>query len=260
MRLEGEADHRCVNFDCPAQRVQRIVFFAGRSAMDIEGLGEERVHQFVEAGLLSDAGDVYALRVDQLVSLDRIGEKSAENLVASIEASKSRPLARFLVALGIRHVGPAAATELARALGHLDRIESASLDELNAVDGIGPVIAESIRSFFESDRNRAVLDKLRAAGVNLEGVTTPAAPTGAPSLDGLTFVLTGTLESHTRDEAQAALEIRGAKVTSSVTKKTGYVVAGENPGSKLAKAESLGVEILDDADFTDMLEHGPKGD
>ena len=260
VRLEGEADRRCVNFDCPAQRVQRIVFFAGRSAMDIEGLGEERVHQFVEAGLLSDAGDVYALTVEQLVPLERIGQKSAENLVASIEASKARPLARLLVALGMRHVGPAAATELARGLGHLDRIESASLDELNAVDGIGPVIAESIRSFFQSDRNRAVLDKLRAAGVNLEGVKAPEAPEGAPSLEGLTFVLTGTLEGYTREEAQAELESRGAKVAGSVSKKTSYVVAGENPGSKLAKAESLGVEVLDEGGLAEMLEQGPRGD
>jgi len=256
VRLEGEADHRCVNFDCPAQRVQRIVFFASRGAMDIEGLGEERVAQFVEAGLLADAGDVYSLTVEQLTPLERIGERSAENLVAGIDASKARPLAKLLVALGIRHVGPAAAAELARALGHLDRIEAASIEELTAVDGVGSVIAESIRSFFESERNRAVLDKLRAAGVNLEGPRAAAAPAGAPSLDGFTFVVTGTLDRYTREEALAEIESRGGRVTSSVSKRTSYVVAGQNPGSKLAKAESLGVTVLDEAGFADVLEHG----
>jgi len=256
VRLEGEADHRCVNFDCPAQRVQRIVFFAGRSAMDIEGLGEERTAQLVDAGLLSDAGDLYDLTLDTIIPLERMAERSAENLLAGIEASKSRPLAKLLVGLGIRHVGPAAAGALARELGHLDRIEAASLDELAAVDGVGPIIAASIVSFFVTERNQAVLAKLRAAGVNLDGPKAAAAPEGAPSLAGRTFVLTGTLEAYTREQAQAAVEARGAKVTNSVSKKTSYVVVGQTPGSKLAKAESLGVPILDEAAFVDLLERG----
>lgn len=256
VRLEGEADSRCVNFDCPAQCVQRIVFFAGRSAMDIEGLGEERVAQFVEAGLLADAGDLYSITLDQLLPLERIGERSAENLIAAIEASKQRPLAKLLVGLGIRHVGPAASNELARALGHFDRIEAASEEELAAVDGVGAVIAASIRSFFETERNQAVLAKLRAAGVNLEGPEVVAAPEGAPSLAGATFVLTGTLEGFTREQAQTEIEARGGKVTSSVSKKTGFVVAGESPGSKLAKAETVGVPVLDEAAFVELLEHG----
>ncbi len=257
VRLEGEADHRCVNFDCPAQRVQRIVFFAGRGAMDIEGLGEERVRQFVDAGLLSDAGDLYSLAVEQLVPLERIGQKSAEALIDNIEESKQRPLAKLLVGLGIRHVGPAAAIALARELRHLDRIMSASLEELTAVEGVGPIIAESIRRFFETERNQHVLAKLRAAGVNLEGPAAAAPVPGGVSLAGLTFVLTGGLEGLTREAAEAEIESRGGRITSSVSKKTSYVVVGANPGSKLAKAEQLNRPQLDEAGLVELLEHGP---
>lgn len=258
VRLAGESDHHCVNADCPQQRVARIVYFAGRAAMDIEGLGEERVRQFVDAGLLSDPGDVYSLTVEQLVPLERMAQKSAENLVAAIEASRSRGLARVLVGLGIRHLGPTAAQALARAFGHLDRIEAASVEELTAVEGIGPVIAESVRAFFATDRNRRVLDKLRAAGVDLTAPAPAAAPPGrAATLAGYTFVLTGTLAGYTRDEAQAEVEARGGKVTGSVSKKTSFVVAGASPGSKLARAEQLGVRVLDEAEFTRLLARGP---
>ena len=257
VRLEGEADHRCVNFDCPAQRVQRIVFFAGRGAMDIEGLGEERVRQFVGAGLLSDAGDLYSLTVEQLLPLERIGQKSAEALIDNIEESKQRLLAKLLVGLGIRHVGPAAAIALARELRHLDRIMSASLEELTAVEGVGPIIAESIRRFFETERNQHVLDKLRAAGVNLEGPAAAAPDPSGVSLAGLTFVLTGGLDGLTREEAEAEIESRGGKITSSVSKKTSYVVVGASPGSKLAKAEELNRPQLDEAGLVELLEHGP---
>ncbi|MFI5053576.1 MAG: NAD-dependent DNA ligase LigA, partial [Acidimicrobiia bacterium] len=256
IRLEGEADHRCVNFDCPAQRVQRIVFFAGRSAMDIEGLGEERVTQFVEAGLLSDAADVYDLSVEQLVPLERIGERSAQLLVAAIDASRQRPLAKLLVGLGIRHVGPTAATALARELGSLDAIALAEADALAAVDGVGAVIAESVGAFFANARNRVLVEKLRAARVNFAGPPRTSAPVGGPSLFGLTFVLTGTLPAMTREEAQTELEARGGKVTSSVSKKTSYVVAGESPGSKLARAEELGVTVIGEPELRELLERG----
>jgi DNA ligase (NAD+) len=256
VRLEGEANHRCVNFECAAQRVQRIVFFAGRSAMDIEGLGEERVHQFVQASLLSDAGDIYSLTVEQLVPLERIGERSAQLLVAAVDASRARPLAKLLVGLGIFHVGPAAATALARELGSLDAIGNASAEELAVVDGIGPVIAESVRAFFAVDRNRALVEKLRVAGVNFQGPERAEAPAGSATLAGLTFVLTGTLESFTREAAEAGIASRGGKVTSSVSKKTSYVVAGASPGSKLAKAEQLGVRVIGDAEFRELLERG----
>jgi DNA ligase (NAD+) len=258
VRLDGEADYHCVNVECPEQRVQRIVHFAGRAAMDIEGLGEERVRQFVDAGLLRDAADIYALTADRLVPLERMAAKSAENLVAGIDASKTRGLTRVLVGLGIRHLGPTAAQAVARALGSLDRVEDASVEELTAVEGVGPVIAESVARFFAIARNREVVEKLRRAGLDL--TAPPAAVLArpdAPSLAGLTFVLTGGLESLTREGAEAELAARGAKVTSSVSKKTSYVVVGENPGTKLTRAESLGVPILDEAGFVQLLEHGP---
>lgn len=257
VRAEGEADTRCVNSACPAQQVQRIVFFSGRSAMDIEGLGEERVTQFVQAGLLGDAGDVYSLTVDALLPLERIGEVSATNLVHAIDASKGRGLTHVLIGLGIRHVGPAAAAALAGEFGSIDAIIGASEEQLSAVEGVGPVIARSIGSFFADDRNHVVLDKLRAAGVDLTAPTRVAVADEDATLTGLTFVVTGTLDGYTRDEAQRAITERGGKVTSSVSKKTSYVVVGASPGSKLAKAEQLGVTVLDEAAFTDLLERGP---
>ncbi len=258
VRLEGEANHHCINVDCPMQREQRIVHFASRGAMDIEGLGEERVHLFVEAGLLEDAGDVYALTAEQLVPLERIGERSAQLLIGAIEASKTQPLARVLVGLGIAHVGPTAAIALARALGDLDRIAAAGVEELTAVEGVGPVIAESVQRFFSLAPNQAVVGKLRRAGVNLEGPARVApVDAGGVSLAGLTFVLTGSLEGLTREQAQAELEARGGKVTSSVSKKTSYVVVGENPGSKVIKAQELGRPILDEAGLRRLLDEGP---
>jgi len=257
VRPEGEADTRCVNVDCPAQRVQRIVFFAGRSAMDIEGLGEERIVQFVEAGLLADAADVYDLTVEKLVPLERMAEKSAQQLVAAIDASRARPLNRLLVGLGMRHVGPTASVALARELGSLDAIATASADDLAAVPGVGGVIAESVQQFFANERNRALVEKLRAAGVNFQGPEKAVVAEGEATLAGLTFVLTGTLPDLTRDEAQAEIEARGGKVTSSVSKKTSYVVAGASAGSKLVKAETLGVPVLDQDGLQTLLESGP---
>jgi DNA ligase (NAD+) len=257
VRLEGEANHRCVNFECGAQRVQRIVFFAGRSAMDIEGLGEERVYQFVQAGLITDAADIYSLTVEQLVPLERIGERSAQLLVDAVDASRSRPLAKLLVGLGIFHVGPPTAVALARELGSLDAIAHATDEELVAVDGIGPIIAASIRAFFAVERNRELIEKLRARGVNFLGPEPTEPPEGSATLAGLTFVLTGTLESFTREQAEAEIVSRGGKITSSVSKKTSFVIVGENPGSKLAKAEELGVTTLDEDGFMALLAEGP---
>jgi DNA ligase (NAD+) len=255
VRLEGEADHHCVNVECPEQRVQRIVYFAGRGAMDIEGLGEERVRQFVDAGLLRDAADIYSLTVEALVPLERMAQKSAENLVAAIEGSKARGLARVLVGLNIRHLGPTAAQTVASAMGDLEAIEQAPVEELTAVEGVGPVIAQSVQQFFSIDDNRKLVDRLRVAGVDLSAPRTGAAPEGP--LKGMTFVLTGGLESMSRERAQAEIEARGGKVTSSVSKKTSFVVVGETPGSKLAKAESLSVPLLDEGGFVELLEHGP---
>jgi DNA ligase (NAD+) len=257
VRLEGESDHHCVNLECPAQRVARIAYFAGRGALDIEGLGEERIRQFVDAGLLTDPGDIYSLTMDGLLPLERMAQKSAENLLSGIEGSKQRGLARVLVGLSIRHLGPTAAQAVARALGTLDRVETASVEELTAIDGVGLVIAESVQAFFASEHNRVVVDKLRAAGVDLTAPATAGSTAIDDSLAGLTFVLTGTLDGVTRDEAAAAIEARGGKVTSSVSKKTSYVVAGASPGSKLAKAEQLGVAVLDGDGLERLLEHGP---
>jgi len=192
-----------------------------------------------------------------LLPLERTAQKSAENLLTGIEASKQRGLARVLVGLSIRHLGPTAAQAVARALGTLERVEAASVEELTALDGVGLVIAESVRAFFASPHNHVVLDKLRAAGVDLTAPTAAANTTVDDSLAGLTFVLTGTLDDMTRDEAQAAIEARGGKVTGSVSKKTSYVVAGASPGSKLTKAEQLGVAVLDGPGLQRLLDHGP---
>jgi DNA ligase (NAD+) len=254
VRAEGEANHRCVNLDCPARQWSRIVHFASRGAMDIEGMGDERVGQLVDNGLIVDPADIYALDVERLVALPRLGEKSASALVDAIEGSKQRPLSRLLVGLGIKHVGPSAAQALEHEVGSLDAIIAAPLEELVAVDGVGPIIAASLAEWFAEPRNREYIEKLRAAGVNFEA---PEAPAGAerlaPTLAGVTFVLTGTMERHTREEATAEIEARGGKVTGSVSKKTSYVVAGDSPGTKLATAESLGVTVIDEDAFEAIL-------
>jgi len=253
VRVEGEANHHCVNSDCPAQRVQRLVHWASRGALDIEGLGEERVRQFVEAGLLVDAADVYDLTVERLLPLERIGERSAQLLVAAVAASREQPLWRVLVGLGINHVGPTAARALARSFADLDAIVAADEEALTAIDGIGPTIAQSLRGWVAVDRNRRLLDRLAEAGLHLTGEESVDAGDEDDALTGLTFVLTGTLTGRTRDEAAAAIAARGGKVTSSVSKRTSFVVAGTDPGSKLAKAESLGVPVLDEAGLEALL-------
>ena len=257
VRIEGEANHHCVNVDCPAQRVQRLVHWAGRGAMDIEGLGEERVRQFVDAGLLEDAADVYGLTVEQLVPLERIGQRSAQLLVDAVEGSKTRPLWRVMVGLGINHVGPTAAQALARSFADLDAIDAADADALTTIDGVGPIIAQSLGQWFSIDRNRRLVARLKEAGVNLTGDAGPAIEIIDESLAGMTFVLTGSLERHTRDEAAAAITARGGKVTGSVSKKTSYVVFGDSPGSKLTKAEQLGVPTLDEGGFEALLANQP---
>jgi DNA ligase (NAD+) len=256
IRLDGEADTRCVSADCPIQREQKIIYFASRGAMDIEGLGEERVHQLVEADLVADAADIYSLQQEQLVALDRMGDISSRNLLQGIEASKQQPLARVLVALGIRHVGPTAAQALAASVGDLDAIAAAPDEELVAVDGVGGVIAQSLKAWFTVPTNRTLVEKLRAAGVNFTGPVVEAS-TEEQTLSGRSFVLTGGLENFTRDEAAEAVTNRGGKITGTVSKKTDFVVVGENPGSKLAKAEQLGVTLLDEDAFVQVLEQGP---
>ncbi len=254
VRPEGEADHRCPNELCPARVGGAIEHFASRGAMDIEGLGEQRVHLFQQLGMARDVADVYFLDFDRLSGIEGFGELSVSNLRSAIEASKQRPLANLLVGLNIRHLGPAGAEAVARHFGHIDRIIAASADEIAAVDGIGPIIAASVHEWFSDEGNLAIVEKLREAGVNLEGPTTVDAP---QTLAGLSVVVTGTLERYNRDEAEAVIKAHGGKSPGSVSKKTTAVVAGEGPGaSKLTKAEELGVPIIDEAGFETLLATG----
>jgi DNA ligase (NAD+) len=249
VREEGEAVTRCVNIDCPSQRIERLFHFASRGAMDIEGLGYKTIILFSEKGWLKNVADIYYLEASQLEGLEGWGEISINNLMSSIEGSKKRPLGNLIFGLGIRHVGGTASHDLAAQVGSIDRLRELSEDELVAFDQIGPVIARSIRQFFEQEANLGVLDRLKAAGV--DPVEEPKQADGP--LSGKTFVLTGSLENFSRGEATKAIEDLGGKVGSSVTKKTDYVVLGENPGSKHDKAVSLGVEILDEGAFEKLL-------
>ncbi|HET9692093.1 MAG TPA: NAD-dependent DNA ligase LigA [Acidimicrobiales bacterium] len=253
-RLAGESDTFCVNTECPAQRVQRIAHFASRGAMDIEHLGERTVEQFVGAGLLRDPADVYRLDLSAVRGIEGWGDVSVANLAAAIEASKQRPLANLLVGLSIRHLGVTGSRVLARAMGHLDRILEASTDDMAAVEGVGPVIAASVHDFFSLERNRDVVERLRAAGVNFAG---PAAPDVPQVLAGRSVVVTGTLEGWSREAAEEAIKARGGKAPGSVSKRTTAIVVGVEPGAaKLAKATELGVPVLDEAAFAVLLETG----
>ena len=251
-REEGEADHRCTGgLFCSAQRKQAIWHFAHRRAMDVDGLGDKLVDQLVDSDQVKTLADLYHLKLDTLANMDRMAEKSAVNLLDALEKSKSTTLGRFLFSLGIRHVGEATAKELARHFGQLDAVMVASEDALLQVADVGPVVAHSIRTFFDQPHNREVVQALRDAGVNWpEGDA--LAPTEMP-LAGITVVLTGTLQSMGRDEAKEKLEALGAKVAGSVSKKTHYVVAGAEAGSKLEKAQALGVAVLDDAGLAVLL-------
>jgi DNA ligase (NAD+) len=251
VRAQSEAVWRCPNELCPSRGVEELFHFGGRSGMDIEGLGYKAVIALQQMGFVKDAGDIYSLTRDQLLQLPLFADKKADQLLASIEGSKKAGLARVIVALGIRDVGPPTARLLAEEFGSLDRIASASQEELEALEGIGPVVATRIREFFDSARNQAILGKLKAAGVMLERevIALPPGP-----LSGKTFVLTGGLERWSRDEAADLIEQAGGKVASSVSKKTDFVVVGENPGSKLARAQALGVKLLDEEGLRGLLE------
>jgi len=251
-RLDGEAAVRCTGgLFCPAQRKQALLHFASRRAMDIEGLGDKLVDQLVDRGLVHTPADVYGLGLETLAGLERMAEKSAANLLAAIEASKSTTLARFIFALGIRNVGETTAKDLARHFGALDKLIAASEADLLAVRDVGPIVAQSILQFFVEPHNLEVVNKLRAAGVHWTESAGVQQSTGI--LAGKTLVLTGTLPTLTRDAAKDMIEAAGGKVASSVSKKTDYVVAGEEAGSKLARAEALGVAILDEGGLRALL-------
>ncbi len=254
VRAEGESDTFCTGVDCPKQREQRIVHFAGRGGLDIAGLGERTVQLFLAEGLLKDVSDIFALDWDRIRALEHFGDLSVANLQNAIEASKTRPLANLLIGLGIRHLGGTGSQVLARALGHLDAIEAASEEEIAAVEGIGPVIAASVHSFFAQEHNRALIDRLRKSGLNFTG---PGDPTLPQTLKGMSVVVTGTLERFSREAADEAIKSRGGKCPGSVSKKTTAVVVGEAPGAaKLTKAQELKIPILDEAGFEKLLETG----
>ena len=270
VREEGEVDYRCISIDCPAQAAERLIHWASRGAMDIDGMGEEIIGRLIESGRVTDVADYYTLDVVELSMLDmgrvnkdgapiRLGETVAKKLVAAIDESRTRPLARPLFGLGIRHVGKTMAEALAAAFPSIDALMAASEEELAAVEGVGPKIARCVYLFFRTPDNVAVIDRLRKHGVSLEDDVQAAAEDALPqTLAGLTFVLTGSLTQSgmTRDEAGAALKARGARVSGSVSKKTSYVVAGEAAGSKYDKAIALGVPVLDEDALLRILETG----
>jgi DNA ligase (NAD+) len=255
VRPEGEAEHRCIHPECPFQRQGAIEHFASRGALDIDALGAKRIAQLVDAGMVHSVADLYELDWDRVEQLERMGELSASNLRAAIEASRSRPLERLLVGLNIRHLGPAGAEALVAAFGDLDRIMSSSVEALAAADGVGHVIAESVHTWFADPANRELVERLRSAGLNFTGEA--RADGQAKTLAGMSIVVTGTLEGFDRDAAEAAIKSRGGKSPGSVSGKTTAVVVGEGPGaSKLSKAEELGVPVLDEDGFRHLLDTG----
>jgi len=259
---EGDVDIRCPNArSCPAQLRERIYYIGSRAALDIDVLGYEATNALLADKLIDDESDLFSLTKKDLSKsnffLKKDGElgANAEKLLTALEEAKKRPLWRVLVALSIRHVGPTAAQALSNKFASIPKISQASVEELAAVDGVGQVIAESIQEWFSVDWHKAIVKKWSAAGVTMEGV---AAPTKPQTLAGLTLVVTGSLENFSRDGVTEAITERGGKAASSVSKKTDYVVVGDSPGSKAAKAEELGVRILNEAEFIALLEKGPK--
>ena len=256
VRVEGEADHRCINASCPAKVRESILHFASRGVMNIEGMGEALVNQLVDRKLVRDIADIYSLDKAKLLSLERMGEKSAQNVLDEIEQSKKLPLERVIYGLGIRFVGERTAELLAEHFGSMQELiatateaDEAALEKLQDVTEVGPRIAQSIREFFLEPKNRKLVERLEAGGVKMKGQKRQR----GTALAGKTFVLTGTLARHTRDEAKKLIEDAGGKVAGSVSKKTDYVVAGAEAGSKLDKARELGVSVIDEAEMERML-------
>ena len=258
MRIQDEVAVRCENVSCPAQIQARLEHFTARNAMDIDGFGPAVAEQLLSHDLMQDVGDIFSLTQEQFMALERMGPKSADNLIRSIEASKDRPLDRILFSLGIPHVGERAARQIADRRRSLDQIMTATVEELATIPEIGPTIAESVVNFFQNDQNRTVIEKLRQAGLNMK---LPELPVGTDSqaLNGKIFVITGTLANYTRDEAASRIASSGGRVTASVSKKTNYVVAGESAGSKLDKAQALGIQVLDETAFEQLFETGSDG-
>ncbi len=249
MRDEDGAAARCTGAECPAQQLRNIVHFASKNAMDIEGLGESLAKNLIDSGLISTAADLYELEAQSVSMLERMGKKSAENLIAAIDKSRSAGMARLLYALGIRQVGEAAAKLLARRFGDMDSLAAATAEELTNINDIGETTAAYITSWFNNPQSEHLLTKLKASGVSMTAIEEKI----DSRFEGITFVITGTLTNYTRDEAKGIIESLGGKVSGSVSKKTGIVLAGEAAGSKLSKAESLGVRIIDENEFAEMI-------
>jgi DNA ligase (NAD+) len=249
-RTEGEVAYRCVNVSCPARRRESFLHFAGRHAMNIDGLGEKVVDQFLEKQMVKDFADLYKLQLEEVAALERMGEKSAQNLLDEIGASKKNSLARLIYAIGIPFVGERTAQLLSEHFGSMDKVATASAEELVEVGEVGPKIAEGVREFFSESANRKLIERLRAVGVNMKEAQRELKDS---RFAGMTFVFTGTLERRSREDAEALVASHGGKAGSSVSKKTNYVVVGADPGSKYDKAKSLGVPILDEAQFDKLI-------
>jgi len=250
IRIPGEAAYRCTGVSCPAQIRRSIIHFASRDAMDIRGLGPAVVSLLLSAGLVKDVSDIYFLKKEDLVPLERMGEKSADNLINAIQDSKKQPLSRLVYALGIPFIGSKASFLLAQAFGSMDKLKAATYDELIKIPEIGTKMAESIITFFKQEQTNKLLERLKSVGVNMEEQRRTE---GIRPLENLTFVLTGTLEKYSRNEAKEIIESLGGRVTSSVSKKTDYVVVGKDPGSKYDKAVELGVKIIDENEFDKLI-------
>ena len=256
VRTEGEADHRCVNVNCPARLRETILHWASRGVMNIDGMGDALVNQLVDRGLVSSVADIYDLTKDDLLKLERMGEKSAENILQEIAQSKALPLERVIFGLGIRFVGARTAEFLAQHFGSMEALieaatkpEEESVGELQQVEEVGPRVAESIREFFAEAKNRELVKRLRQTGLQMSGQKKQR----GTQLAGKSFVLTGTLPNYTRDQAKALIEAAGGRVSSAVSRKTDYLVAGEEAGSKLDKAQELGVKVIGEDGLQELL-------
>ena len=249
VREDDEAVLRCPNPDCPAQLLRNLIHFASRDAMDIDGMGPAVLTMLVDRGIIKSQADIYSLKPEDISSAERMGEKSAANLMASIEKSKKAGLSRLLFALGIRNIGQKAADALAQNFGTMDAVMTASSEDISAIDGFGDVMAKSLIEYFSLPQSKKLIEKLKEHGVLMEAEKKVV----SDKLHGFTFVLTGTLPTMSRDEASAIIIASGGKVASSVSKKTDYVLAGEKAGSKLNKAESLGIKIIDENEFMEMV-------
>lgn len=252
VREDGEAAHRCTGMNCPAQRLRNIIHFVSGNAMDIDGLGPSIIERFLDLGMIETAADLYYLNPEEIAGLDKMGEKSAQNLMVSLEKSKSNPLYRLIYALGIRHIGEKAAKLLAKNYPKLSLLRAAKAEDLTQIDDIGLAMAESVVEFFEEPQNIAFLELLKNAGVSMEDQVQETV--SDQRFAGKTFVLTGTLPTYSRKEASDLIEQLGGKTSSSVSGKTSYVLAGEEAGSKLEKAQSLGITIISEEEFNAMIQ------